>query len=229
METFEILRIKDRKRERVKDQVTSEVPLTIELNGKELVALLCSPDELEDLVRGFLYTSGFIKENEDLEKILIDRERWTAKVHTSGCGKGTVGGLNSNFQVASNNITKLMQEFRRKSTQFIKTGGVHSAALSSEEEILIFREDIGRHNACDKVIGRALLEGLDLEKMVLLTSGRVSSEILLKSQKGKIPLIVSRGAPTNQAVRLARQRQITLVGFARGTRMSVYSCEGRIL
>ena len=97
METFEILRIKDRKRERVKDRVTSEVPLTIELNGKELVTLLCSPDDLEDLVRGFLYTSGFIKESKDIKKILIDEERWTAGVDVSNWGKGTIGGLNSDL------------------------------------------------------------------------------------------------------------------------------------
>ena len=79
METFEILRIKGGEKERVKDWVAREVPLTIELNGKELVTLLCTPADLEDLVRGFLYTSGFIKQNKEIKKILVDEERWTAR------------------------------------------------------------------------------------------------------------------------------------------------------
>ena len=254
METFEVLRIKDKERERIKDRVAREVPLTIELNGKELVTLLCTPADLEDLIRGFLYTSGFIKQNKEIKKILIDEERGTARVktsnksldkglifkrlYTSGCGQGTIfyrdidlihrRKLNSRFRISSHSLTKLMRQFREKSAQFIKTGGVHSAALTSGERILVFREDIGRHNACDKVIGRALATDLDLGNTALLTSGRISSEILLKTRKGKIPLVASRSAPTDQAVKLARAMQITLVGFARGKRMNIYSSEGRI-
>ena len=174
METFEVLRIKDKERERIKDRVAREVPLTIELNGKELVTLLCTPADLEDLIRGFLYTSGFIKQNKEIKKILIDEERGTARVktsnksldkglifkrlYTSGCGQGTIfyrdidlihrRKLNSRFRISSHGLTKLMRQFREKSAQFIKTGGVHSAALTSGERILVFREDIGRHNAC---------------------------------------------------------------------------------
>ncbi len=112
---------------------------------------------------------------------------------------------------------------------YSKTGGVHSAALASENEIFIFKEDIGRHNAIDKVIGEGLKKECVFESKIMISSGRISSEVLFKVQKARIPLLVSQSAPTNQAVKLARDMEITLVGFARGNRMNVYSKEERII
>ena len=103
-----------------------------------------------------------------------------------------------------------------------------TAAVADLKEILIFREDIGRHNAVDKVIGSALSKGILLEDKILFSTGRISSEIIFKTQKCKIPAIASRSAPTNQAVKLAKDLNITLVGFARGNRMNIYSNEERI-
>jgi FdhD protein len=106
---------------------------------------------------------------------------------------------------------------------------VHSGALASGGRILIFRDDIGRHNALDKVIGEALSQGLDLSDTVMLTTGRISSEILSKVLRCRIPVIAALGSPTNQAIKLARVANLTLVGHVRGSRMDMYSGEGRLL
>jgi FdhD protein len=122
----------------------------------------------------------------------------------------------------------LQSEFQRKSVLFRETGGVHSAALANGEAIRIFMADIGRHNAIDKVIGKALLSGLNLADLVMLTSGRISSEIVLKVAHCGTPILVSRSAPTDRAVEMAKQVNLTVIGFARGSRMNIYSGEERI-
>lgn len=251
---FNIVRIKGAKREEVNDFLAREVPLTINLNGQELVTLLSTPEDIKDLVRGFLFTSGLVKPGEELKDFIIDKTRWEVwvntkespldsslifkRLYTSGCGKGTIfynmvdilyrHRLESNLKISVQSILSLMREFQRSSTLFKQTGAVHSAALSDGQNILFFREDIARHNAIDKIIGRALAEGIDMRDTIILTSGRISSEILLKVQKGMIPVVVSRGAPTDQAVKLAADLNITLVGFARGNRLNVYSAAERV-
>jgi len=255
VERVDIVRIRQGKREELKDSIAREVPLTINLNKKELVTLLCTPKDIEDLVRGFLFTSGLVRERGGLKDIVLDEPKWTVwantkkplpesslifkRLYTSGCGKGTIfynmadilhrHKIESRFTISSQSILSLMQEFQRRSTLFMKTGAVHSAALSNGRDILIFREDIGRHSAVDKIIGRALVEEIDMRDKIILSSGRISSEILLKAQKCVIPIVISRGAPTNQAVKLARDLNITVVGFARGDRVNVYSGVERVI
>ncbi len=161
------------------------------------------------------------------------------RLYTSGCGKGTIfynmvdilhrHRIDSSLKISSKSILKLMQEFQQKSNLFMETGAVHSAALSDGRNILVFKEDIGRHNAIDKIIGRTLEEGIDFRDKIILTSGRISSEILLKIQKCIVPLIISRSAPTDQAVKLACELNITIIGFARGNRMNIYSAPERVL
>jgi FdhD protein len=254
METFTIIKIRQDGRETIEDIVTPEVPFTLKVNTEELVTLLCSPSDLEDLARGFLFTSGLIKKGPDIKEILVNKQHWLAhieivdtigkeltfkRLYTSGCGKGTLfynavdimyrSKIISDFKIKSNVILALMADFQKKSESYLKTGGVHSAALANKDNILVFREDIGRHNAIDKVIGNALIKKLSFENLILMTSGRISSEVLLKVRKCCIPVVISRSAPTNQAVRHARQMDITLIGFARGTRMNVYSAEERVI
>lgn len=253
-QTFQVVKIRDNAKEITDDIVAEEIPLTITLADKELVTLLCMPSDLHDLVTGFLFTSGLIKRAEDLRKITINEEQWVAyvdltrpdidkdlvfkRLFTSGCGRGalfynTADILNrvkipSSFKISAAKINSLMRKFQEKSQGFLETGGVHSAALADEDNILVFREDIGRHNAIDKVIGKSLEQGSFKDK-ILLSSGRVSSEVLFKAQKAGIPIIISQSAPTNQAVSLAKDMEIALVGFARGNRMNIYSKEERII
>jgi len=252
METFKVIRIKGSSREIIEDLIVEEAPLTLNIGDKELVTLLCMPSDLEDLVVGFLFTSGLINRIQDIKKIVINQEQWVARIdlatadigmvfkrlYTSGCGRGTLfysasDLINrvknvSDFKIEAIKINSLMADFQKKSEIYLKTGGAHSAGLADNKGILIFKEDIGRHNAIDKVIGQRLKEGGAFENKIMITSGRISSEVLLKTQKCKIPIVISKSAPTNQAIKLAKDMGITLVGFARGNRLNIYSAEERI-
>jgi FdhD protein len=254
LESFEIIAIQDGLKAKKLVPVSEEVPLTIEINGRELATLLCSPDHAKNLVTGFMYTSGLLKDFSSQKSVIIDRERWKAmventedglpedlihkRVYTSGCGKGILFHnpldmiLQSRFMddicVESEKILDLMKTFQKQSDEHQTTRGVHSSALATSEEIIIFRDDIGRHNAIDKVVGEALYRQIDLSDKILLTSGRISSEILSKALRCRMPLIAAVGAPTNQAVKLARKVNLTLACLVRGNRMSIFSGEARI-
>jgi FdhD protein len=167
------------------------------------------------------------------------------KILTSGCAKGVTfsnisasGGkdfdpvkdllINLQITLTSSEIQRLMHEFEKRSVLFRKTGGVHASALADKEKILIYFEDIGRHNAVDKVFGKCLLEEVTCEDKMLLLSGRISSDILVKASQSGLCLIVSRSAPTSLAIKNALKLGVTLVGFARGSRMNIYSFPLRI-
>jgi len=251
----DILKIDKSKNQTLKDKITEEIPLTIYLNKKELLTLLCSPDSLKELSIGFLYSSGLLKSAADIKKITIDSQNWVSyvelksgdintqqvfkRLYTSGCGRGTIfynaldfmhkKRLARDFKISPAKITELMHVFQKKSIIFKETGGVHSAALANGDEILIFKEDIGRHSALDKVIGEALIKKLHTGSLMTLTSGRISSEIVLKAQKIGSPVVISRSAPTDQAIKMAEACNMTLVGFARGKRMNIYTVKERII
>lgn len=253
MESFLIGAAKDGKMEEKTDWVTEEAPLTIEVNGGEIATLLCSPTDLKSLVVGFLFTSGFIEEASAIKSLVIDQERWKAhvdtsvnfppemifkRIYTSGCGKGIIFHspmdlmqrirIPDGFTIEGGKISGLMKQFLTSSGEYRQTGGVHSSALVSGEDMIV-KDDLGRHNAVDKVIGEGLLKKVDFGDRLLLTSGRISSEIVSKVLRCRAPVIASSGAPTNQAVKLARDANLTILGFVRGKRMNVYSGEGRII
>ena len=121
-----------------------------------------------------------------------------------------------------------MDEFIQCSPVYKATGGVHSAALCNAGSIIVFSEDIGRHNAIDKIFGQCLLEDMPTEGHLILTSGRVSSEILLKVARRNVPMLVSKAAPTDMGIKLANDLRITLIGFARGKKMNIYANEQRV-
>ena len=254
MECFDILKFSDGQLREEHDCAASEVPLTLVLDGKELATLLCSPDDLKELVYGFLFTSGLINATADVRTLTVDETKWTAfadlaapsaledtvfkRLYTSGCGRGamyySVTALTGRAKVVSelslspDELLTLAGELQKRAACYLETGCTHSAALAGRGGIEIFREDIGRHNAVDKVIGARLLAGGGFRDSVLLSSGRVSSEVLLKARRCGVPVIVSRGAPTAQSIKLAREMDLTLAGFARGRRFNVYSGAGRI-
>jgi len=250
-----ILRISKKGAAKERDLVVRESPVTIFLNDIDLVTLLCSPKDIEYLAVGFLFTEGLINGKEDIKSILADEKDgavWVETVGgkkprgnipakrfiTTGCGRGwsftdsaslkkvlkTVG----DFKIQSGQVALLMKEFQKKSLVYKRTGGVHSAGLADTRGIVAFKEDIGRHSAIDKVLGECILKSVKTKGLVLMTSGRVTSDLLIKATRARIPIIISRSAPTDISVRLARDLGITLVGFARGSRMNVYSNEWRI-
>ena len=250
-----IVRVREKTREEKQDLVIKESPLTIFLNNQELVTLLCTPEDLKNLAVGFLHSEGILQTKEEIEKITLDEEKgviWIEtkgdkdfvkklglkRLITSGCGKGAAfysavdqissKKVASRMEISSQEISNLMNRVQHQSQLFRTTGGVHSAALCDKRDILIFSEDIGRHNAIDKIFGKCLLEGIQTYDRMIITSGRVSSEILLKIVRRDIPIIISRSAPTNLAVRLANKLGITLIGFARGRRINIYANDWRV-
>lgn len=246
---FEVLRVTADTSERRTQPVATEVPFTIIANGMELATLLCTPSDLEDFTSGFLFTSGFIRKAKEVLSYVLDPRRWVAHVElerppdpeftskrlfTSGCGKGVmyanVVELSSRrpplgaISLDHAQVRSAAKWLQTSSKLYRSTGGVHTAALSGGGgEPVVSMDDIGRHNAVDKVIGWALRSGQELARMVLITSGRVSSEILHKAARAGMAMIVARGAPTHQAVLRAKESGITVVGFARGNGFTVYS------
>ncbi|MCL0056409.1 formate dehydrogenase accessory sulfurtransferase FdhD [Dehalococcoidia bacterium] len=254
-ETVSILRITEQDGTEMEDVVVREFPLTIILNNQELVTLLCSPTNLKYLALGFLASEGFIRAREEVKSILLDDRRGVVRVETegsphiagdlifkrfitSGCGRSAAfysianaadtAMVESKTEISASQVFTMVREFQHRSEVFKNTGGVHSAALTDGERLLIFADDIGRHNAIDKVFGECLWENTPTEDRVIVTSGRISSEILFKVAKRGIPIIISPSAPTDLAVRTASDLGITLIGFVRGKRMNVYANSWRV-
>jgi len=235
VESLSIQRVtKDGKKD-IEDVVTKELSLTIILNNKELTTLLCSPTDLEYLVVGFLFSEGWLKGKDDIKEIVVDEQGGVARVETVGDKELAPDDLFRQSKIESQTaisgvaVFPLVQEFQHRSQVYRMTGGVHSAALCDTKNILLFREDIGRHNAIDKVLGECLLKDMPVDEGIMITSGRVSSEILLKVAKRNIPILISKSAPTDLGVRLAHDLGITLIGFVRGERMNVYANGWRVI
>ncbi|MGL4913659.1 MAG: formate dehydrogenase accessory sulfurtransferase FdhD, partial [Romboutsia sp.] len=217
---------------------------------EEFITLVCTPRSLKELAIGFLHSESIISKIEDIKNIeiledkgyvnielngrhLLNEKLNRKRIVTSGCGKGSIYyneldkiSLNNNSKVKDilySDISNIIGEFNKMSKLFLDTGGVHSVGLSDFNKIIFFEEDIGRHNALDKILGRCIVENIDISDKVILTSGRITSEIILKCAKLNVSTIVSRSAPTNVAIDLANIVNMRLIGFARGKRMNIYS------
>ena len=227
--------------------VPSEMELTVYVNSKELVTILCTPTKLNCLVLGFLYAQGIISGMRDVASMRVCEEESLADVRlsnpeyklptlrtlTSGCGGGvafTTQGerVESDLVVTPAEVLSLMKQFQQRMELYRLCGGVHASALSDTKNLLVVAEDIGRHNTLDKIQGECLLRGLVVRDGLLLSAGRVSSEMLLKAAKMQAPVVVSRSSPTGRAISLARNLGIAVVGYARGSRLSVYSHPERL-
>lgn len=247
---YEILRINRENMDEERDIVVVEYPFTIFIDDEEIITLLCTPKSLKELILGFLYSEGFIDGMEVIDRIHIDEEMGRAYVYlnkrntfnekfqgkrtiTSGCGKGTVfynvidsfksKKISTPLELNVDKVKEFMKDFNRRSELFLSTGGVHSCGLYDNNGMIMFEEDIGRHNALDKILGRALIEDIKLKDKMILTSGRISSEILIKVAKREISTVISRSAPTSLAIEIAKELNITLIGFVRGQKMNIYN------
>lgn len=243
-----ILRVKEDSVAELDDYVAIETRVRISVNGRHLLSLYCSPFMVREFVAGVIYNEGLISGGWCADRISIEYgKEITADVPADGTvvegektiTSGCAGGISFARPLPQDklfddtifdfsHIRDLYHEFQKKSEGYRSTGGVHSAALADNRHILVFTEDIGRHNAVDKVIGYALLENMPFPGKIMLASGRLSSEIVSKCVRCGIPVIVSRAAPTSLAVEIADTAGLTLVGFVRGDRMNVYTGAQRI-
>ncbi len=239
--------------EEMEDPVAVEKALRIKVNGRDLLRLYCTPLMVRELVVGLLLTEEIIKgswcaERMEIvygEEIVVDVvSELSGEVTalggevtiTSGCAGGVTFEKKEirdvgykDLRVRPEVLKNLFNEFQMRSDLYKSTGCIHSAALSDGRILIAFAEDIGRHNAIDKVIGYAVLEDIKLGGKIMFASGRLSSEMISKCARWSIPLVVSRTAPTTRALDIAEKAGMTVVGFMRGDRFNIYTHPERIL
>ncbi|TWN83772.1 Sulfurtransferase FdhD [Bacillus paralicheniformis] len=237
------------------DQMATEFPLTVMVNGEEFVTLVCSPDSLEELVIGFLASEGVIRFKNEIKRFTIDEslgfayvdlvsskklvlKDYTKRVIGSCCGKGrhfyfqqdvkTSKTAIDGVTITPENCLALMRDMQKNSKLFRHTGGVHNAALCSTDKLIAVRSDIGRHNALDKLYGYCLLHQVPVRDKLIVFSGRISSEVLLKAAKIGVSAVISKSAPTELAIQMAEELNIMTIGFARNRSFNVYTHHERI-
>ncbi|MGQ9617082.1 MAG: formate dehydrogenase accessory sulfurtransferase FdhD [Spirochaetota bacterium] len=245
-----ITRVSKEESKTIYDTVIAEASLRIFVNEEEVSTIICTPESLIELAMGYLFSEGIIKRREDILSFSLDektgtikfeidipdaeqRERHLKKLIIPECQfniapKKRGCRIESRLFLTPETIKELMKKATLRSRLYLKTGGVHSAALCTEKDIILFYEDIGRHNAIDKILGGCLLDGITTHDRILITSGRVSSGTISKAINAEIPVLISSSAPTVESIRLAGIFGVTLLGFARGQRFNIYSNEWRI-
>lgn len=236
------------------DVTIDEARLNLYLNGEKAISMMTIPKDQDAHAIGFLMSENVISSIDDIEAIDISEDGlrvdvkakineeslenlYKEKTLVSGCGGGVTGNIESNieipfnqtsFKVKPETIFEEVKKFYDESELYKLTGCVHKAMIYLLDGTTISAEDIGRHNAIDKVVGKCKLSRLDTTKSILFVSGRLSSEMVTKAVMHKIPIIVSRTAPTYLGVQTASKHGLTLIGFARGKKMNIYTHQGRI-
>jgi len=239
----EIIRYKDGETVSLRDKVVKESWLDLYVNRRVLLQIPVTDQDLEALIYGYLYMEGYLKKGERLKIEQNDRG-----YHTEIDGevkpmspKDLVDCAMSKIELGEiieqlppgpprsiSEILRISSEFQRLPSLFHETGGVHMAALA-RDEILFSADDISRRNAVDKVLGKAFLSDQDLEDTILLSSGRISSDIVMRAIRVGIRYVVSKSAPTDKAIDLAESHGLCICGFTRGRRSNVYCHRERIL
>jgi len=248
-EKISLIRIFKNKQEEIDDLVAREVSFSIILNGKKIVTLNCSPENYKSLGLGFLFTMGIIQGKKEIKSIKIDKGKSLMnieieeasslknidlkdiqmRVYQSEERKEKSIFNDFSLKIEASQIFELILEMQRRARLFKLTGGVHSCALANKNgDILIFKEDISRYNTIDKILGEAFINDIIMMDKIIVTSCRITSGILRKIIAARMPIIISRAAPTDQSIKLAQKAGITLGGFVRGKKMNVYSYPQRI-
>ena len=230
--------------------VVEEQSLTIFVNGRELATILCTPIKLDCLVIGFLSFEGIIAGLDELKELEIFPDEAVAdvrltktftpprrRIFTSGCTGGITFGMPmEGFKAFPEEATlhpeqafDLMRQLYAEARLYRESRGIHAAALSDGRRLLLVAEDVGRHNALDKIHGEALLRGVATAGNILLSTGRISSEMLRKGAHMRTPFVLSRTSPTGLAIQAAKRFGITVIGYVRGEGFNVYSHPERLL
>jgi len=239
----QIIRLRPEGPEETTRAVVEEFQLDLRVNGRELATLICSPHQLNFLLAGFFYLQGFINTLEDIVSMGISRTSGLAELQirgevpeqlrpilTSGCGSGVAFNLPLGQTVTAperpwevQTLRQAMSRLQDRAERYRDHGGIHSAAVGDAEGLRLYAEDIGRHNTIDRLAGEALYGDMDMRGKLLVTSGRISSEMVAKAVRLGIGLLASRTSPTDRAIELCRQAGITLVGYLRGQNMEIYT------
>ncbi len=206
-----------------RDFVVNESIITLVINNHKTIRISISPSLYREFVYGFLFTSNIISAKEDIDDIVIRNKKIEVNLLQFIDNEDKDSALKKKIIPEFDCLIPLFDKFNTKAEIFFKTGGTHSAALSDGNEINYFAEDIGRHNAIDKVVGMVILDEKNFSKLYLLTSGRISSEIVRKAFYSKIAVIISHSAPTSLAIKKAKDYNITLIGFLRDNRFNIYT------
>ena len=235
-----------------REKIIREIPLEIYLNDRKIITIACAGICMDELAVGFLRSQGFLRRRSDIRIVEVHPDGALVKIRTApgwhnpaeereetlGSG-GCFGFIRPRMEFREKRLPDLlsfkavellglMDRFLSKARLHEKTGGTHAAALAQNGKILVVREDIGRHNTIDMLGGYALLHQLDCRDAVILRTGRVSSEIVQKIQQMDVRVFCSLSVPTTQAIKMAREAGITLIGAVRRGRMKIYAGEGRV-
>lgn len=244
-----------KKVQKAKDAVAEEKPLCMYLNKTSYSTIFCSPTDLTELAVGHLLTEGIINSVEEIEEIVFKEKdicnvklkrginlenrlklsQHFSRVILSACGGSyrpskRLTRIKSSLKVKAEIIQNCVNNLNFIAEMFRKTGGVHAAALyKNDGRLVAFAEDVGRHNAVDKVIGACVLNRTDFGECFLALSGRLSGDIVLKAAKVSLPIVASLAAALDSGIELAKNVDLTLIGFVRGKRMNIYNFPERIL
>lgn len=234
----------------VEKAVIEEGQVCISVNGQELVTLMCTPFNLEELALGFLCAEGVISGSDDIQILTVSRHErcvdvWlrdprftppTRRIITSGCGGGVSfedisrlhQPISSTTTITPAQIRTLMQSLHESADLYNEVRGVHTSALTDSQHLILVAQDIGRHNTIDRLWGQAMQQGISTMDKIILASGRISSEMLNKAAKMRVPIVISRTSPTSLSVELGQAWGVTVIGYARGRNFRVYSTPERV-
>ncbi len=245
----------DQAGERIEASIVHERPLTLFLNDREIVTVMTIGDYPEYLAIGYLLNQNMLRADdritaveydEELELVVVRTERRTdyeeklrRKIQTSGCAQGTVfGDLMERFEevelprdavLRTSWLYALLKRINTCPSLYLKAGAIHGCALCERDRVLLYMEDVGRHNAVDKIAGYMFRHGISARDKIFYTTGRLTSEMIIKTVQMGIPILISRSGFTAWGVDLARQADLTLVGRARGRRFLVLSGAHRLV
>ena len=228
-----------------------ETPVSLTVNGEVWLTFMCTPVNLEEMAVGFLYNEGIIENKEDVADVRLcehgdNVDVWLNRVveqpkswrRTSGCTGGvTAVDLLAKPEISFNGkgpkvqpeaIMDLVERLFEAQSLYRETGGVHTSALSDGEKIILSAEDIGRHNTLDKIAGLCLMNHIWPDTRILITTGRISSEMLQKAARMQAPILISRTSPSSLSIEMAERYGITLIGYARKHRFNAYSHSQRV-
>jgi FdhD protein len=250
-QTINYIQFQDIKKEALTGETIVETPVSLTVNGDDWLTFMCTPIQLEEMAIGFLYNEAIISSKDELADVRVCEhgdnvdvwlnhaaEKPTKWRRTSGCTGGVtaVDLLSDGLPVvpptreilSPKQISTLVGLLFESQALYKETGGVHTSVLSDGENIILTAEDIGRHNTLDKIAGALLRTELDLSHRIIITTGRISSEMLQKAARLNVEVLISRTSPSSLSIELAEKTGVTLIGYARRNRFNVYAHPQRI-